>query len=163
MPRLKLTIFDEDEEGRGGHAERKPVMAVPMTMTLKPPIILIDTELTQSTVPIKNGVATNDAVWRSERASKASGEAGIRTLGTLAGTLVFETSTIGHSVTSPKGPAVGRIILLNANRFQTYEGPEIQGRDSMLNSGRRVRRERKRSRPDAPRDSPPRESGASSE
>jgi hypothetical protein len=31
-----------------------------------------------------------------------SGEAGIRTLGTLARTLVFETSTIGHSVTSPK-------------------------------------------------------------
>ena len=30
-----------------------------------------------------------------------SGEGGIRTLGTLAGTLVFETSTIGHSVTSP--------------------------------------------------------------
>jgi hypothetical protein len=35
-------------------------------------------------------------------ASLRSGEAGIRTLGTLARTLVFETSTIGHSVTSPK-------------------------------------------------------------
>jgi integrase len=100
---------------------------------------------------------------RRVRSEKESGEAGIRTLGTLAGTLVFETSTIGHSVTSPKGPAVGRIILLNANCFQTYEGPEFQGPDSMLNSGRRIRRERKRSRPDAPRDSPPRESGASSE
>ena len=97
------------------------------------------------------------------RPESESGEAGIRTLGTLAGTLVFETSTIGHSVTSPKGPAVGRIILLNANRFQIYEGPEFQGRDSMLISGRRVRRERKRSRPDAPRDSPPRGSAASSE
>ena len=31
-----------------------------------------------------------------------SGEGGIRTLGTLTGTLVFETSTIGRSVTSPK-------------------------------------------------------------
>ena len=30
-----------------------------------------------------------------------SGEGGIRTLGELAPTLVFETSTIGHSVTSP--------------------------------------------------------------
>ena len=30
-----------------------------------------------------------------------SGEGGIRTLGTREGTLVFETSTIGHSVTSP--------------------------------------------------------------
>ena len=29
------------------------------------------------------------------------GEGGIRTLGGLAPTLVFETSTIGHSVTSP--------------------------------------------------------------
>ena len=29
------------------------------------------------------------------------GEGGIRTLGELAPTLVFETSTIGHSVTSP--------------------------------------------------------------
>jgi hypothetical protein len=37
-------------------------------------------------------------------ASLKSGEAGIRTLGTLAGTLVFETSTIGHSVTSPVPP-----------------------------------------------------------
>ena len=34
-------------------------------------------------------------------ACTASGEGGIRTLGTLAGTLVFETSTIGRSVTSP--------------------------------------------------------------
>jgi hypothetical protein len=33
---------------------------------------------------------------------RESGEAGIRTLGTLARTLVFETSTIGHSVTSPR-------------------------------------------------------------
>ena len=31
----------------------------------------------------------------------SSGEGGIRTLGELAPTLVFETSTIGHSVTSP--------------------------------------------------------------
>jgi hypothetical protein len=35
------------------------------------------------------------------RASRRSGEGGIRTLGALASTLVFETSTIGHSVTSP--------------------------------------------------------------
>lgn len=31
----------------------------------------------------------------------SNGEGGIRTLGGLAPTLVFETSTIGHSVTSP--------------------------------------------------------------
>jgi integrase len=42
----------------------------------------------------------NSGFPHSERTSE-SGEAGIRTLGTLAGTLVFETSTIGHSVTSP--------------------------------------------------------------
>ena len=30
------------------------------------------------------------------------GEGGIRTLGTREGTLVFETSTFGHSVTSPE-------------------------------------------------------------
>ena len=34
-------------------------------------------------------------------APSSSGEGGIRTHGTLAGTLVFETSTIGRSVTSP--------------------------------------------------------------
>ncbi len=34
--------------------------------------------------------------------SLSSGEGGIRTLGGLAPTLVFETSTIGHSVTSPR-------------------------------------------------------------
>ena len=33
--------------------------------------------------------------------SQSNGEGGIRTLGELAPTLVFETSTIGHSVTSP--------------------------------------------------------------
>lgn len=33
--------------------------------------------------------------------SQSNGEGGIRTLGGLAPTLVFETSTIGHSVTSP--------------------------------------------------------------
>ena len=81
--------------------------------------VVIGTILTQSSVPIKNGDATGDAAMRWECASKASGEAGIRTLGTLAGTLVFETSTIGHSVTSPRAPARGRIILSNANRFQT--------------------------------------------
>ena len=32
-----------------------------------------------------------------------SGEGGIRTPGTVAGTPVFETGTIGHSVTSPEG------------------------------------------------------------
>jgi hypothetical protein len=52
-------------------------------------------------------------------ALKASGEAGIRTLGTLARTLVFETSTIGHSVTSPRRMVVGRIILRRCHRFQT--------------------------------------------
>ena len=40
-------------------------------------------------------------------ASHFSGEGEIRTRGTLAGTLVFETSTIGHSVTSPDGNTVG--------------------------------------------------------
>ena len=44
----------------------------------------------------------NSGLPHSDRTSE-SGEAGIRTLGTLAGTLVFETSTIGHSVTSPVG------------------------------------------------------------
>jgi hypothetical protein len=34
--------------------------------------------------------------------SKKSGEGGIRTLGAVAGTTVFETVTIGHSVTSPR-------------------------------------------------------------
>ena len=48
-----------------------------------------------------------------------SGEGGIRTLGELAPTLVFETSTIGHSVTSPDppqslGPAAGGGII-NSN------------------------------------------------
>ncbi len=38
-----------------------------------------------------------------------SGEAGIRTLGRLAPTLVFETSTIDHSVTSP---GLKRITIL---------------------------------------------------
>ena len=38
------------------------------------------------------------------------GRRGIRTLGTLARTLVFETSTINHSVTRP------RIFLIPQNR-----------------------------------------------
>ncbi len=38
---------------------------------------------------------------RGRRASIESGEGGIRTHGTREGTLVFETSTFGHSVTSP--------------------------------------------------------------
>jgi hypothetical protein len=36
-------------------------------------------------------------------ASKHGGEGGIRTLGTIAGTLVFETSQFNHSCTSPLG------------------------------------------------------------
>ncbi len=40
-------------------------------------------------------------IWMT--AWSMSGEGGIRTLGTLTGTLVFETSTIGRSVTSPSG------------------------------------------------------------
>ena len=36
-----------------------------------------------------------------ERFLETSGEGGIRTHGAREGTLVFETSTIGHSVTSP--------------------------------------------------------------
>src|SRR5262249_29450931 len=43
--------------------------------------------------PVLSGLAQN--------ACDKSGEGGIRTPGTVAGTLVFETSTIGHSVTSP--------------------------------------------------------------
>jgi len=42
--------------------------------TLKPPIVLIGTVLTQSSVPIKTGGASCDAIGRSGRASKASGE-----------------------------------------------------------------------------------------
>ena len=38
---------------------------------------------------------------------RVSGEGGIRTLGTLAGTPVFETGTFGHSVTSPDADASG--------------------------------------------------------
>jgi integrase len=48
----------------------------------------------------------------------SSGEGGIRTLGELAPTLVFETSTIGHSVTSPSGERNrrGRQCPLSAGR-----------------------------------------------
>ncbi len=42
---------------------------------------------------------------KREKQALKSGEGGIRTLGTREGTLVFETSTFGHSVTSPE---VGR-------------------------------------------------------
>jgi hypothetical protein len=52
-------------------------------------------------------------------ASLKSGEAGIRTLGTLARTLVFETSTIGHSVTSPAVICDAGIIARLCCCFQT--------------------------------------------
>ena len=45
-----------------------------------------------------------------------SGEGEIRTRGTREGTLVFETSTIDHSVTSP-GTAVGVRIINSSNFF----------------------------------------------
>lgn len=49
-------------------------------------------------------------------ASRKSGEGEIRTRGTREGTLVFETSTIDHSVTSP-GTAVGVRIINSSNFF----------------------------------------------
>jgi hypothetical protein len=51
-----------------------------------------DIELQDSVEP---AFALDDKVW--------SGEAGIRTLGTLAGTPVFKTGAIGRSATSPDG------------------------------------------------------------
>ena len=45
-----------------------------------------------------------------------SGEGGIRTHGAREGTLVFETSTIGHSVTSPSGHVRRRIVAHNRCR-----------------------------------------------
>ena len=62
---------------------------------------LIGTVLIHRTVPIRFANANGSLVRSYERAISKGGEGGIRTLGTLAGTLVFETSTIGHSVTSP--------------------------------------------------------------
>ena len=63
---------------------------------------LIGTVLTHQTVSIRFANANGSLVTSYGRAISKGGEGGIRTLGTLAGTLVFETSTIGHSVTSPK-------------------------------------------------------------
>jgi hypothetical protein len=50
--------------------------------------------------------------WRFHR--KINGEGGIRTLETLAGLLVFETSTIDHSVTSPRATIPRRGEISNA-------------------------------------------------
>ncbi len=47
--------------------------------------------------------------------SQRSGEGGIRTLGELAPTPVFETGTIGHSVTSPDW--FSRAVLLLSLRL----------------------------------------------
>jgi hypothetical protein len=84
------------EDKGGGLFERQLFLAVQTSTTFMFPIVLIGTVLTQSSVPIKSGITTNDAAKRSVRALKASGEAGIRTLGTLAGTLVFETSPLNR-------------------------------------------------------------------
>jgi hypothetical protein len=61
----------------------------------------------------------------SETGEPEGGEGGIRTHGALACTLVFETSTIGHSVTSPACWVVGRIILRNCGCFQTVARPLV--------------------------------------
>ena len=80
---------------------------------------------------------TNTQNERSHRlamaASLRSGEGGIRTHGALACTLVFETSTIGHSVTSPSDASVARIILRGWICFQWF----CPGRAGVRRAGRR--------------------------
>ena len=51
-----------------------------------------------------------------------NGEGGIRTLGTLTGTLVFETSTIGRSVTSPRGFVRSSVELAATSRWLLANG-----------------------------------------
>lgn len=55
-----------------------------------------------TSVPEKENAGTIDNIRRSGVFScKLSGEGGIRTPGTVAGTPVFETGTFGRSATSP--------------------------------------------------------------
>ena len=106
--------------------------AVSSSTTLEPPITLIDTVLTQWTVPIKSGVATSDAVMRWERALKASGEGGIRTPGRVAPTPVFKTGAIDRSATSPYS------VLRAGSYFGSAEFPsafsDVQRRCRVLES-----------------------------
>jgi hypothetical protein len=52
----------------------------------------------------------------------SGGETGIRTLGTLAGSTVFETATFDHSVTSPRGGlGGGDLERARANRNPLIE------------------------------------------
>jgi hypothetical protein len=56
----------------------------------------------QRRVPPSTRVPANSVCWESAGfAAGYGGEGGIRTHGALAGTPVFETGTIDHSVTSP--------------------------------------------------------------
>ena len=71
----------------------------------------------------------------TERAIEGCGEGGIRTPGEREPTLVFETSTIGHSVTSPARETVYRIHICptsNDSRPPTaeesIENPEVTGK-----------------------------------
>ena len=52
-----------------------------------------------------NGGSSKVSTSESKSAERFSGEGGIRTRGTLAGTHDFQSCTFGHSVTSPIEPA----------------------------------------------------------
>lgn len=52
----------------------------------------------------------NSHIFRYDYLSPG-GERGIRTLGTVAGSLVFETSQFNHSCTSPRRPVRSRLVL----------------------------------------------------
>ena len=66
------------------------------------------------TIPFRHSSDKNNAKNPSKQESfvaNSSGEGGIRTHGTREGTLVFETSTFGHSVTSPVTGFCGALLF----------------------------------------------------
>ena len=70
--------------------------------------------MTQSTASMKTCPVRACTNRPYEARSSFNGEGGIRTRGTLSGTLVFETSTISRSVTSPDKLlcCAGRLLVL---------------------------------------------------
>ena len=60
----------------------------------------------KSYVPIKKVLLVTQKHKLNSFAYKFGGEGGIRTHGTVAGTLVFKTRALNHSTTSPEGYSV---------------------------------------------------------
>ena len=63
------------------------------------------------------------------RLPKSSGEGGIRTLGRVAPTPVFETGPIGHSGTSPDRPILADTngFAKHGERLYEFGGPGSEG------------------------------------